>query len=56
MHTAKSLRCVDIENQKEELQRTRFQGVHGLIGPFDSVFATYCCGIFVPASFVFYIS
>ena len=29
------------------------QGVHGWIGPLDIVFAAYCCGIFVPASFVF---
>ena len=26
--------------------------VHGLVGPFDIVFAAYCCGIFVPAGFV----
>ena len=40
-----------LENQKEELQT--MQGVHGWIEPFDIVFVAYCCGIFVPASFVF---
>ena len=32
------------------------QGVHGFIGSFGIVVAAYCCGIFVPASFVFYIT
>ena len=32
------------------------QGVHGWIGLFDIVFAAYCCGIFVSASVVFYIT
>ena len=41
----------------EELQGFKtMQGVHGWIGPFDIVFAPYCCGIFVPASVVFYIT
>ena len=26
------------------------------IGPFNVVFAAYCCGIFVPASFVYYLT
>ena len=32
------------------------QGVHPWIGPFDIVFAAYCCGIFVPASVLFNIN
>ena len=32
------------------------QGVHAWIGPFDIVFAAYCCGVFVPASVLFYIT
>ena len=32
------------------------QSVHAWIGPFDIVFAAYCCGIFVSASVVFYIT
>ena len=48
-----------LKEQKEALQRTSFQdnvGVHGWIGPFDIVFVAYCCGIFVPVSFVFSIT
>ena len=32
------------------------QGFYGWIGSFDIGFAAYCCGIFVPASVVFYIT
>ena len=32
------------------------QGAHAWIGPFDIVFAAYCCGIFVPAGVAFYIT
>ena len=32
------------------------QGIHRCIGPFDAVFAAYCCGFLVPASVVFYIT
>ena len=32
------------------------QSFHGWIGSFVVVFAAYCCGIFVPASVLFYIT
>ena len=32
------------------------QGVHGWMGPSDIAFAAYCCGIFVLAGFVFFIT
>ena len=50
--------CVDFRNKgKNYLQVFKtMQGVHRWIGLFDIVFAAYCCGIFVPASVVFYIT
>ena len=32
------------------------QGVYGWIEPFNIVFAAYRCGIFVPESFLFYVT
>ena len=49
--------CVDLRNKGKNYSVQVFktmQDVHGWIGPFDIVFAAYCCGIFVPASVVFY--
>ena len=54
---AKSLRVL-LEKQRQNYSTqvfTTMQGAHGWIAPFDIVFAT-CCWIFVPASFVFYVT
>ena len=51
--------CVDLINKGKNYSVQVFktmQGVHGWIGQFDIVFAAHCCGIFVPASIVFYIT
>ena len=44
------------ELQNYRINFKTMQGVHEWIGPFDIVFDAYFCGIFVPASFVFYIT
>ena len=51
--------CVDLRNKRKNYSVQVFktmQCVHWWIGPFDIVFAAYCCGIFVPASVVSYIT
>ena len=51
--------CVDLRNGEKNYSVQVFktmQGIQAWIGPFDIVFAAYCCGIFVPASVVFYIT
>ena len=51
--------CVYLRNKRRnygvQVYKT-IQGVHEWIGMFDIVFAAYCCGIFVPASVVSYIT
>ena len=53
--------CVDLRSHRKnysiQLQVFKtMQGIHGWIGPLDNVFTAYFCGIFVLASFVFYIT
>ena len=51
--------CVDLKSRRNNCSVQFFktmQGVYGWIGLFDIVFAAYCSEIFVPASFVFYLT
>ena len=49
---------IDLRSRRNDYSVQVFktvQGIRGWIGPFDIVFTAYCCRMFVPASFVFYI-